>query len=41
MIDDPDRVQLLGANGKKKAEEKFSWQAAAEKLLSTYQISMK
>jgi len=41
MIDDPNRVQLLGANGKKKAEEKFSWQAAAEKLLSTYQISMK
>lgn len=41
MIDDPHRVQLLGANGKKKAEEKFSWQAAAEKLLSTYQISMK
>jgi glycogen(starch) synthase len=41
IIDDPHRVQLLGANGKKKAEEKFSWQAAAEKLLSTYQISMK
>lgn len=41
IIDDPHRVQLLGANGRKKAEEKFSWQAAAEKLLSTYQISMK
>jgi len=41
IIDDPYRVQLLGANGRKKAEEKFSWQAAAEKLLSTYQISMK
>lgn len=41
IIDDPYGVRWIGANGRKKAEEKFSWESAAEKLLRTYQISMK
>ncbi|MDN5745787.1 MAG: glycosyltransferase, partial [Nocardioidaceae bacterium] len=37
MLDDPDRRARMGAAGRKRVEEQFSWRAVALKVAAAYE----
>lgn len=41
LLDDPARRQAMGAAGRRRVEEKFSWRAAAEATAATYEEAIR
>jgi glycosyltransferase involved in cell wall biosynthesis len=37
LLDDPERRARMGANGRRRTEELFSWRAVAEQVVQTYE----